>query len=269
MAIDQEFPQHFFSRPLIHNHPFCFAQNDADTADPDSLCDEAGEKIGDLEQKLALANASNEMFEEEIRSLKSAIGLQSQDVDRLNNESKGGKDKKQDHYLEATISEHTQEEEQKLQPFDRQQIRLGSMLDRQEKMQSSNDMFEEEIQRLKSTIEGQTQYIDRLIEAKKKKNKEQAHLEAKITEYRKKYLTIFEEKSKFEEKLDRQKKELATLNKKVMSSTSSSKGGGNPHLMARIERQKRELARLNKQVEKKSSMADVWKQIQFIQKFDE
>jgi hypothetical protein len=36
-------------------------QNDADTVDPESLYDEAAEEIGNLEQKLALSNASNEM----------------------------------------------------------------------------------------------------------------------------------------------------------------------------------------------------------------
>jgi chromosome segregation ATPase len=171
---------------------FCCTQNDADTADPDSLCDDAAEKIGDLEQKLALANASNEMFEEEIR-------------------------------------------------------------------------------RLKSIIEGQSQDIERLNEGKKKKDKEQAHhLEAKISEYRKKYVTLFEEKDKLEEKLARQKKELATLNKKVELAvlnkkaifSTSNKGGSDSSLMARIERQKKELARLNKQVENKKAK-ELWDQLGF------
>lgn len=85
----------------------------------------------------------------------------------------------------------------------------------------------------------------------------QAHLQANISDYRKKYVSLFDEKYKLEEKLRRQKCELATLNKKVEKSSTKGKrvgggGGVNFDLMARIERQKRELARLNKQVELRS-----------------
>lgn len=175
-----------YSLYTISHQPLSPVQkNDADTADPDSLCDEARDKIGDLEQKLALANASNEMFEKEIR-------------------------------------------------------------------------------RLKSIIEGQSGEIDRLVEAKKK---DQAHLEAESSDYRRKWIVLFEEKYMLEEKLARQKKELATLNKKVelavlnkkaLSAATSNKdgnGSGLDLLMAKIERQKKELARLNKQVEKKNNSA--------------
>jgi predicted nucleic acid-binding Zn-ribbon protein len=78
----------------------------------------------------------------------------------------------------------------------------------------------------------------------------QAHLQTNISDYRKKYVSLFDEKYKLEEKLRRQKCELATLNKKVEKSTKGKRGGGggggcvNIDLMARIERQKRELARL-------------------------
>jgi phage shock protein A len=61
-------------------------QNDADTVDPESLYDEAAEEIGNLEQKLALSNASNEMATEEIKHLKSMIEDQSQEIDGLKKE---------------------------------------------------------------------------------------------------------------------------------------------------------------------------------------
>ncbi len=196
-------------------------QNDADTVDPESLYDKAAEEIGNLEQKLALSNASNEMATEEIKHLKSVIQDQSQEIDGLKKERMT----KIDH-LQAENSDYREENLHNL-------IKGIHLVQDEESWAEEKAVMTEEIRRLKSV---------------------QAHLQANISDYRKKYVSLFEEKYKLEEKLRRQKCELATLNKKVEKSSKGKRGGGgvNIDLMARIERQKRELARLNKQVELRS-----------------
>ena len=199
-------------------------QNDADTVDPESLYDEAAEEIGNLEQKLALSNASNEMATEEIKRLKSMIEDQSQEIDGLKKERM----MKRDH-LQAENSDYREENLHNL-------IKGIHLVQDKESWAEEKAVMTEEIRRLKSV---------------------QAQLQANISDYRKKYVSLFDEKYKLEEKLRRQKCELATLNKKVEKSSSKGKRGGggggvNIDLMARIERQKRELARLNKQVELRS-----------------
>ena len=229
-------------------------QSDTYTVDRDSLCDEAGERISDLEQKLALANASEEMAMEEIKRLKSQA---KDDLKKLAD-------------CESKISEYQKE---KL-----------VLIEEKCKLE---DKLADEIGHLKSVIKEQAQEIDGLNKA----CKEQAQLEAQVSEHSKGNLTLLhelksameeigrlkslidqqakevagkddeankdrslaEEKAKLEEKLRRQKHELATLNKKVENSTKIKAGCCGLHcinlqLMARIERQKKELANLNKQV---------------------
>jgi hypothetical protein len=196
-------------------------QNDADTVDPESLYDKAAEEIGNLEQKLALSNASNEMATEEIKHLKSIIKDQSQEIDGLK-EAKVERD-----HLQAENSDYREENLHNL-------IKGIHLVQDKESWAEEKAVMTEEIRCLKSV---------------------QAHLQANISDYRKKYVSLFDEKYKLEEKLRRQKCELATLNKKVEKSTKGKRVGGggvNIDLMARIERQKRELARLNKQVELRS-----------------
>jgi DNA repair exonuclease SbcCD ATPase subunit len=72
--------------------------------------------------------------------------------------------------------------------------------------------------------------------------KEQSHREVETLKVGKNRV------AQLEEKIKRQRNELAVLNKKLQSSNKR----GSLDLMTRIERQKRELARLNKQVEKMS-----------------
>ena len=204
--------------------PF-ITQNDTDTVDPESLYDEAAEEIGNLEQKLALSSASNEMATEEIKRLKSMIEDQSREIVGLKKERRMERD-----HLQAENSDYREENLHNL-------IKGIQLVQDKESWAEEKAVMTEEIRRLKSV---------------------QAHLQANISDYRKKYVSLFEEKYKLEEKLRRQKCELATLNKKMEKSSKGKRGGGgeggvNIDLMARIERQKRELARLNKQVESRKS----------------
>jgi predicted RNase H-like nuclease (RuvC/YqgF family) len=71
--------------------PF-ITQINADTIDLESLYVKAAEEIGNLEQKLALSNASNEMATEEIKRLKLMIEDQSEEIDGLKKERRMERD---------------------------------------------------------------------------------------------------------------------------------------------------------------------------------
>ena len=222
-----------------NNHSFTPPQNDADTV-PDSLCDEAGERIGDLEQKLALSNASKDMVMEEIEHLKS------QAVDDFNELAE---------YRKENLSLIEEKEELK-------SALIG--------VEAKVVVATEEIGHLKSVIEKQSQEIEDLNEANKKRADlevrapdhlngglaMQAQMCAKMYAYQKTCMALVEERNKLEEKLRRQKHELATLNKKVQNTRDYNRNGSvSLDLMAKSDRQKKELTRLNKQVVELKSKA--------------
>ncbi len=222
-----------------NNHSFTPPQNDADTV-PDSLCDEVGERIGDLEQKLALSNASKDMVMEEIERLKS------QAVDDFNELAE---------YRKENLSLIEEKEELK-----------SALIGVEEKVVVAT----EEIGHLKSVIEKQSQEIEDLSEVNKKRADlevrasdhlngglaMQAQMYAKMYAYQKTCMALVEERNKLEEKLRRQKHELTTLNKKVQNTSNYNRNGSvSLDLMAKSERQKKELARLNKQVVELKSKA--------------
>lgn len=279
-----------------NNHSFMPPQNDADSI-PDSLCDDTGERIGDLEQKLALSNASKDMVMEEIERLKSQAIDDCNELAEYRKENLSlieEKEKLESAFIEveekvvlatdeighlkSVIEEQSQEIEDlndacrgkahikaKI-PEDKEKNTM-TMIEEKDKFGNKiggvKVVMAEEIVRLKSVIEEQSQEIKDLNKASTKR----AHLEVRLSEhlksglriqaqmhakmyaYQKKCMALVEERSKLEEKLRRQKHELAKLNKKVENSSNYKREVSvNSDLMAKSDRQKKELAKLNKRV---------------------
>ncbi len=190
-----------------------------------------------VEEKVVLAT-------DEIGQLKSVIEEQSQEIEDLNEVCKGKA------HIEAKISEYKEESMTMIE--DKFDNKSGGI---EEKV-----VMAEEIARLKSVILEQSQQIKALNEASKKRahleERIQTQMHSKMYAYHKKCMELVEERSKLEEKLGRQKHELATLNKKVQNSSNCKRGDNvKLDLMAKSDRQKKELARLNKQVAELKSKA--------------